>query len=102
MAFSGSIDGDHEPGNTRKRPEEASQLWLLALWLPLRRSSELPFRDMLYLRHHPEIVGAYANVKKALALVFGEDIAGYRNAKHPFIQRVMANAQAERDAAATH
>src|SRR5713101_6937389 len=56
------------------------------------------FRD--YLRYHPEIVGAYANVKKALALVFGEDIAGYRNAKHPFIQRVMANAQAERDAAA--
>ena len=48
------------------------------------------------------MVGAYANVKKALALVFGEDIAGYRNAKHPFIQRVMANAQAERDAAATH
>jgi GrpB-like predicted nucleotidyltransferase (UPF0157 family) len=60
----------------------------------------LLFRD--YLRCHPEIVGAYANVKKALALVFGEDIAGYRNAKHPFIQRVMANAQAERDAAATH
>jgi GrpB-like predicted nucleotidyltransferase (UPF0157 family) len=58
----------------------------------------LLFRD--YLRHHPEIVGAYGNVKKALALVFGEDIAGYRNAKHPFIQRVMANAHAERDAAA--
>jgi GrpB-like predicted nucleotidyltransferase (UPF0157 family) len=57
----------------------------------------LLFRD--YLRHHPEIVGAYANVKKALALVFGEDIAGYRNAKHPFIQQVMAKAQAERDAA---
>ena len=52
-----------------------------------------------YLRHHPGIVGAYANVKKALALVFGEDIAGYRNAKHPFIQQVMAKAQAERDAA---
>ena len=58
------------------------------------------FRD--YLRRHPEIVGAYANVKKALALVFDEDIAGYRNAKHPFIQRVMAKAQAERDSAAAH
>jgi GrpB-like predicted nucleotidyltransferase (UPF0157 family) len=60
----------------------------------------LLFRD--YLRHHPEIVSAYANVKKALALVFGEDIAGYRNAKHPFIQQVVANAQAERDAATAH
>ena len=58
------------------------------------------FRD--YLHHHPEIVGAYGNVKKELALVFGEDIAGYRNAKHPFIQQVMANAQVERDAAAAH
>jgi len=47
-------------------------------------------------------VGAYGNVKKELALVFGEDIAGYRNAKHPFIQQVMANAQVERDAAAAH
>ena len=35
-------------------------------------------------------------------LVFGEDIAGYRNAKDPFIQRVMANAQAERASAAAH
>jgi GrpB-like predicted nucleotidyltransferase (UPF0157 family) len=58
------------------------------------------FRD--YLRRHPEVVAAYANVKKALALVFGEDIAGYRDAKHPFIQRVMANARAERDRAAAH
>ena len=58
------------------------------------------FRD--YLRCHPEIVGAYTNVKKALALVFGEDIAGYRNAKHPFIQQVMAHAQVERNAAAAH
>jgi GrpB-like predicted nucleotidyltransferase (UPF0157 family) len=47
-------------------------------------------------------VDAYANVKKALALVFGEDIAGYRNAKHPFIQRVMAKAHAESGAAAVH
>lgn len=52
------------------------------------------FRD--YLRCHPEIVGAYANLKKALALVFDEDIAAYRNAKHPFIQGVMARAHAER------
>jgi len=50
MAFSWSIDGDHETGNTRKRPEGARPIWLLALGLPLRRSSEPPFRDTLYLR----------------------------------------------------
>jgi hypothetical protein len=49
MAFSWSIDGDHETGNTRKRPEGARPIWLLALGLPLRRSSEPPFRDTLYL-----------------------------------------------------
>src|SRR5262249_34836408 len=48
------------------------------------------FRD--YLHRHPEIVDAYAHLKKALALVFDEDIAGYRNAKHPFIQGVLAKA----------
>jgi GrpB protein len=32
-----------------------------------------------YLRRHPEIADAYANLKKALALVFDDDIAGYRN-----------------------
>jgi GrpB-like predicted nucleotidyltransferase (UPF0157 family) len=32
-------------------------------------------------------------VKKALALVFEDDIAGYRNAKHPFVQAVMAKAR---------
>jgi GrpB-like predicted nucleotidyltransferase (UPF0157 family) len=35
-------------------------------------------------------------LKKALALVFEEDIAGYRNAKGPFLQAVMAKARAER------
>jgi GrpB-like predicted nucleotidyltransferase (UPF0157 family) len=54
----------------------------------------LLFRD--YLRSHPEIAGAYASVKRAIALVVGEDIAGFRNAKHPFVQAVMAKARAER------
>jgi GrpB-like predicted nucleotidyltransferase (UPF0157 family) len=49
-----------------------------------------------YLRRHPEIAGAYANLKKALALVFDDDIAGYRNAKRPFLQAVIAKAQVER------
>jgi GrpB-like predicted nucleotidyltransferase (UPF0157 family) len=49
-----------------------------------------------YLRHHPEVVAAYTSVKKALALVFDEDIAGYRDAKRPFLAAVMANARQER------
>ncbi len=49
-----------------------------------------------YLRGHPQIAGAYANVKKALALVFDDEIVGYRNAKRPFLQAVIAKAQAER------
>ena len=56
------------------------------------------FRD--YLRRHPEIVDAYAHLKKALAVVFDADIAGYRNAKDPFIQGVLVKARAERDSAA--
>lgn len=49
-----------------------------------------------YLRRHPEIAAAYAELKKALALVFGDDIARYRDAKRPFVQAVIAKAQAER------
>src|SRR4029077_10651861 len=56
MAFSWSIDGDHETGNTRKRPEGARPIWLLALGLPLRRSSEPPFRDTLYILASSELV----------------------------------------------
>jgi GrpB-like predicted nucleotidyltransferase (UPF0157 family) len=47
-----------------------------------------------YLRHHPEIAAAYANLKRALAVVFGDDIAGFRNAKRPFLQAVLAKARA--------
>jgi GrpB-like predicted nucleotidyltransferase (UPF0157 family) len=49
-----------------------------------------------YLRRHGEVAGAYADLKRALALVFEDDIAGYRNAKAPFIAAVMARARAER------
>jgi GrpB-like predicted nucleotidyltransferase (UPF0157 family) len=49
-----------------------------------------------YLRRHREVASAYADLKRALALVFGDDIAGYRNAKAPFIEAVMARARAER------
>lgn len=50
-----------------------------------------------YLRRHSEIARAYGNVKSALALVFEDDIAGYRNAKRPFVERMKTNARADRD-----
>jgi GrpB-like predicted nucleotidyltransferase (UPF0157 family) len=53
----------------------------------------LVLRD--YLRAHPEIAGAYGSLKKAVALVFGDDIAGYRNAKAPFVQALNAKARAK-------
>jgi GrpB-like predicted nucleotidyltransferase (UPF0157 family) len=49
-----------------------------------------------YLRRHQEMASAYADLKRALALVFEDDIAGYRNAKAPFIEAVIARARAER------
>jgi GrpB-like predicted nucleotidyltransferase (UPF0157 family) len=49
-----------------------------------------------YLRRHPEVASAYADLKRALALVFEDDIAGYRTAKAPFIEAVIARARAER------
>ena len=51
-----------------------------------------------YLCRHPEVAAAYANLKKALALVFADDIAGYRDAKRPFLQAVMASARRESSA----
>jgi GrpB-like predicted nucleotidyltransferase (UPF0157 family) len=50
-------------------------------------------------RRHPEIARAYESLKKAPALVVDEDIAGYRNAKRPFLQAVTAKAHAERGSA---
>jgi GrpB-like predicted nucleotidyltransferase (UPF0157 family) len=52
-----------------------------------------------YLRRHPEIARAYGDLKRALALVFGDDIAGFRNAKRPFLEALMTKARAERAAA---
>src|SRR5215831_6377568 len=60
----------------------------------------LSWRDYLlvrdYLRGHEEIACAYANLKTALALVFEDDIAGYRVAKRPFVERLLANALTEK------
>lgn len=52
-----------------------------------------------YLRRRPEVASAYGDLKRALAVVFEEDIAGYRDAKRPFLQAVPAKARAERASA---
>lgn len=49
-----------------------------------------------YLRAHPDIAGAYGQLKRAVALVFGEDIVGYRDAKRPFLQGVLTKARGDR------
>jgi GrpB-like predicted nucleotidyltransferase (UPF0157 family) len=53
----------------------------------------LLFRD--YLRLHPETASAYGSLKKSLALAFGDDIEGFRNAKHEFVTSVTAKARSE-------
>ena len=65
-----------------------------------RRWEELVLiRDEL--RSDPELARAYANLKQALALVFEDDIAGYRDAKRPFLEAVLAKARSESAGAAT-
>lgn len=50
-----------------------------------------------YFRRHPEVAAAYGDLKRALAVVFDDDIAGYREAKRPFLGAVMRKARAEGD-----
>jgi GrpB-like predicted nucleotidyltransferase (UPF0157 family) len=59
-----------------------------------RWPDRLLFRD--YLRNHPEVARAYAKLKGDLAVAFGDDIAGYRNAKNAFVAATMAAARARR------
>ena len=48
-----------------------------------------------YLRAHHDVATAYGELKKALAVVFQDDIAGFRDAKRPFLQAVMARARTD-------
>jgi GrpB-like predicted nucleotidyltransferase (UPF0157 family) len=59
-----------------------------------RWHDRLLFRD--YLRAHPEAAGAYARLKRDLAASFGDDIAGYRDAKDAFVAATMMKARQER------
>jgi GrpB-like predicted nucleotidyltransferase (UPF0157 family) len=51
-----------------------------------------------YLRRHEDVAAAYGELKRALALVFDDDIAGFREGKRPFMQAVMVKARLEQDA----
>jgi GrpB-like predicted nucleotidyltransferase (UPF0157 family) len=48
-----------------------------------------------YLRRHDDVATTYGELKRALALLFGDDIAGFRDAKRPFLRDVRARARAE-------
>ena len=49
-----------------------------------------------YLRRNPEVARAYGELKKSLALVFEDDIAGFRRAKRPFLEVILKRAREER------
>jgi GrpB-like predicted nucleotidyltransferase (UPF0157 family) len=49
-----------------------------------------------YLRQHAAVADAYALLKTELASRFGEDIAGFREAKRPFLADLLRKARAER------
>src|ERR1700688_4669 len=44
---------------------------------------------------HPETASAYGSLKKSLALAFGDDIEGFRNAKGEFVKTVTEKARSE-------
>jgi GrpB-like predicted nucleotidyltransferase (UPF0157 family) len=46
-----------------------------------------------YLRAHREIAAAYGELKKALAVLFEDDIEGFRDAKRPFLAEVLRRAR---------
>ena len=56
---------------------------------------QLLFRD--YLRAHPEVAQEYGQLKRALAVVVGDDVVSFRAGKRPFIQAVLAKARAEHE-----
>ena len=49
-----------------------------------------------YLRAHGEIAREYGELKRTLAARFNEDIAGFRDAKRPFLRALFAKARSER------
>jgi len=60
--------------------EEGSDLW----------NEYVGLRD--YLRRHEDIAAAYGDLKRSLAVLFGDDIAGFREAKRPFVREMVVRA----------
>lgn len=87
------------PGEMLFRKTNARGLWTHHVHL---MESSSPRWDELvlirdYLRKHPHMARAYGELKTALAAAFCEDIAGFREAKGPFLRTVLAKARAELD-----
>jgi|SRR5207302_8344827 len=49
-----------------------------------------------YLRAHEAIAKEYGELKRTLAARLGDDIAGFRTAKAPFLRAILAKARSER------
>lgn len=49
------------------------------------------------MRRHDDVAAAYGQLKKALAVVFDDDIGGFREGKRPFPEAVMVKARLEQD-----
>jgi GrpB-like predicted nucleotidyltransferase (UPF0157 family) len=60
-----------------------------------RWEEHIAVRD--YLRRHEDVAAAYGELKKALAVVFDDDIAGFREGKRPFLEAVVVKARLERE-----
>lgn len=58
------------------------------------REDQVLFRD--YLRDHPDMAQRYAELKTGLAHQYGSDREAYADAKTPFVQSVLAQAQNDR------
>jgi GrpB-like predicted nucleotidyltransferase (UPF0157 family) len=74
-------------------------------WLPgellFRRGMPGPWTHHVHVvepSRHEDVAAAYGELKKALAVVFGDDIAGFREGKRPFMRAVMVKARLEQDA----
>ncbi len=83
------------PGRRLFRKHDAANCWTYHLHV-LRISSALwnemlDFRD--YLRAHPDAAAEYAALKRRLARRTYRERGEYRDAKAPFIQRILAQAR---------
>jgi GrpB-like predicted nucleotidyltransferase (UPF0157 family) len=86
------------PGEMLFRKKDASGRWTHHVHLAEPSSDRwdefILVRD--YLRAHEAIAKEYGDLKRALAARFGDDIAGFRAAKAPFLRAIFAKARSAR------